>query len=67
MESNDTFGYGQVTESETVTPGEYYLSWAASGNNTGSGSEGRGVDLQDRKLERPHPPVTFQSWALVYE
>jgi type IV pilus assembly protein PilY1 len=64
---NDSFGYGKVTRAKKVNPGKYYLSWSASGNTTGSGTDSRGVRNFDDELPTPPLPVTFQSWALVYE
>jgi type IV pilus assembly protein PilY1 len=63
---NDTFGYGTVERPKDVTPGDYYLSYTASGNNTGNGVE-NGIRTFDELLPTPPLPVTFQSWALVYE
>jgi type IV pilus assembly protein PilY1 len=63
--SNDSFGYGEVRTSRTVKPGKYYLTFDASGNNSPAGS--RGVLEVREELESPRLPVTFSSWAAVYE
>jgi hypothetical protein len=65
VDGNESFGYGQVMRSRHVNPGRYYLTFDASGNNSGSGS--RGVLEVRQQLDRPNLPVTFQSWAVVYE
>jgi type IV pilus assembly protein PilY1 len=65
VSGNDSFGYGEVKMSQQVNPGRYFLSFDASGNNTGS--DGRGVLEVRQQLTSPQLPVTFQSWAVVYE
>jgi len=67
VEGNDTFGYGQVTRPKTVNPGKFYLSYSASGNTTGSDDNVQGVSTFTSEVPTPPLPVTFQSWALVYE
>lgn len=62
---NDSFGYGQVKMAKNVNPGNFYLSYSASGNNTGS--DHRGVLEVRQELDSPRLSVTFQSWAVVYE
>jgi type IV pilus assembly protein PilY1 len=62
---NDSFGYGEVRASRTVQPGRYYLTFDASGNSSSSSS--RGVLEVREELENPRLPVTFSSWAAVYE
>ncbi|HTV21452.1 MAG TPA: hypothetical protein VMG12_22345, partial [Polyangiaceae bacterium] len=65
VSGNESFGYGQVKMSKTVKPGKYYLTFDASGNDTGSNS--RGVLEVRQQLESPRLAVTFSSWAAVYE
>ncbi len=62
---NESFGYGTVQMAQTVNPGKYFLSFDASGNTSGSSS--RGVLEVRQELDSPHLPVTFDSWAVVYE
>ncbi len=66
---NESFGYGEVRMSTEVNPGRYFLTFEASGNNTddGSGTASRGVLEVRQQLESPRLPVTFESWAVVYE
>lgn len=61
---NDSFGYGEVRMSKTVNPGKYFLTFDASGNDT---QNARGVLEVRQELESPRLPVTFSSWAAVYE
>jgi type IV pilus assembly protein PilY1 len=65
VSGNDTFGYGEVRMSRTVKPGKFYLTFDASGNNTGS--DARGVLEVRQELASPRTPVSFSSWAAVYE
>jgi hypothetical protein len=65
VSGNDTFGYGEVRMSRTVNQGKFYLTFDASGNNTGSGAPG--VLEVRQELAAPRMPVTFSSWAAVYE
>jgi type IV pilus assembly protein PilY1 len=65
VSGNDTFGYGEVRMSRTVKPGKVYLTFDASGNNTGS--DARGVLEVRQELASPRMPVSFSSWAAVYE
>jgi type IV pilus assembly protein PilY1 len=62
---NESFGYGAVKMSRTVKPGKYFLTFDASGNNTGS--DARGVLEVRQELEHPRLPVSFSSWTAVYE
>jgi type IV pilus assembly protein PilY1 len=66
IEGNDSFGYGEVKMSTEIHPGKYYLTFEASGNDTG-GSDSRGVLEVRKELDSPKLAVTFQSWAVVYE
>jgi type IV pilus assembly protein PilY1 len=66
VSGNDSFGYGEVRMSRTVKPGKYFLTFAASGNDTG-GADSQGVLEVRQELESPRLPVTFSSWAAVYE
>jgi type IV pilus assembly protein PilY1 len=66
VSGNDSFGYGEVRMSRTVNPGKYFLTFAASGNDAG-GAEAQGVLQVRQELESPRLPVTFSSWAAVYE
>jgi type IV pilus assembly protein PilY1 len=63
ISGNDSFGYGTVSMSRTVKPGSYYLTFEVSGSN----SDARGVLEVKTPLNRPKVPVTFESWALIYE
>jgi type IV pilus assembly protein PilY1 len=65
VDGNDAFGYGQVQMSRTVNPGKFYLTFDASGNN--SGPDSRGVLEVRQELQSPQLPVSFSSWAAVYE
>lgn len=67
VDGNDSFGYGQVSRARKVNPGKYYLQYTASGNTTGGANEARGVRTYSDEVPIPPLPVTFQSWALVYE
>jgi type IV pilus assembly protein PilY1 len=62
---NETFGYGEVRMSRTVAPGKFYLTFGASGND--SGPESRGVLEVRQELANPQLSVSFSSWAAVYE
>jgi hypothetical protein len=63
IDGNDSFGYGDVTMSKTVKPGRFFLSFEVSG----SGADPRGVLEVRQELDTPRMPVTFDSWALIYE
>ena len=65
VSGNETFGYGEVRMSRQANPGRYFLSYSASGNTTEADS--RGVLEVREELPSPRLPVTFQSWAAVYE
>lgn len=65
VSGNETFGYGEVRMSRTVKPGKFYLTFAASGNNSGANS--RGVLEVKQELASPQLSVSFSSWAAVYE
>jgi len=64
VSGNESFGYGEVKMSRTVKPGRYFLTFDASGNDT---QNTRGVLEVRQELESPRLPVTFSSWAAVYE
>jgi type IV pilus assembly protein PilY1 len=63
VSGNDSFGYGTVTMSQTVAPTKYFLTFEVSGNS----KDPRGVLEISQPLEDLHVPVTFDSWALIYE
>lgn len=65
IDGNESFGYGEVRMSTQVNPGRYFLSYGASGNNSGANS--RGVLEVRQELENPRLAVTFESWGAVYE
>lgn len=65
IDGNESFGYGEVRMSTEVNPGRYFLSYGASGNNSGATS--RGVLEVRQELPTPQLAVTFESWATVYE
>jgi hypothetical protein len=65
VNGNESFGYGEVRMSRTVNPGKYFLSYSASGNDTGPDSNG--VLEVRQELESPRLAVTFSSWSAVYE
>lgn len=65
VDGNESFGYGTVKMSRTVKPGRYFLTFQASGNDSESST--RGVLEVRQELESPRLPVTFSSWAAVYE
>lgn len=60
---NDSFGYGQVSMSRTVRPGRFFLTFEVSG----SSADARGVLEVKQELASPRLPVTFDSFALIYE
>jgi len=60
---NESFGTQEVTLSTTVKPGKMFLSYNVSGTSAGTS----GVEQVKKELADPAIPVTFQSWALVYE
>jgi type IV pilus assembly protein PilY1 len=64
VSGNESFGYGEVRMSRTVNPGKYFLTFDASGNDT---NNTRGVLEVRQELDSPRLPVTFSSWAAVYE
>jgi type IV pilus assembly protein PilY1 len=63
VSGNESFGYGQVLMAKKVTPGNYFLSYGASGN----GGDPRGVLEVRQQLPSPQLAVTFDSWAVIYE
>jgi hypothetical protein len=63
VEGNDSFGYGTVSMSKTVKPGKFFLTFEVSG----SSADARGVLEVKQELSSPHIPVTFESFALIYE
>jgi type IV pilus assembly protein PilY1 len=65
VSGNESFGYGEVRMSTTVKPGKYYLTFDASGNNTGT--DARGVLEVRQEVESPKLSVSISSWAAVYE
>ena len=65
VSGNESFGYGEVRMSKTVKPGRYFLTFDVSGNDSTSSS--RGVLEVRQELDSPRLPVTFSSWAAVYE
>lgn len=63
IDGNDSFGYGQVSMSRTVRPGRFFLTFEVSG----SSADPRGVLEVRQELASPRLPVTFESFALIYE
>jgi type IV pilus assembly protein PilY1 len=61
--ADESFNYGSVSSSSTVNPGQFFLSFATSGTTEGT----NGVQEQTVPLTAPRVPVTFESWALIYE
>ena len=71
---DDSFGYGAIQMAQQVNPGKFYLNYTVSGVRTdGSTSPdttqavARGLTDVKTALPPPHVPVSFQSWALIYE
>jgi hypothetical protein len=57
-----------------VSPGKFFLNYTVSGVRTDAGGTSdttqdvsRGLTDVKTELPPPHVPVTFQSWALIYE
>lgn len=74
ISGDDSFGYGTVQMSKQVNPGKFYLNYTVSGVRTDSGGTSdttqavsRGLTDVKTELPPPHVPVSFQSWALIYE
>jgi type IV pilus assembly protein PilY1 len=63
IDGNTSFGYGSVTMSRRVNPGRFFLTFEVSGSN----ADARGVLEVRQQLTTPRIPVSFESWALVYE
>jgi type IV pilus assembly protein PilY1 len=63
VNTDASFGYRQVRQSQQVNPGGFFLSYQV----TGSGSDSRGVLEVQQQLAAPDVPATFESWALIYE
>jgi type IV pilus assembly protein PilY1 len=63
ISGNDSFGYGTVRMTTTVQPARFFLTYAVSG----SADDPRGVLEVRQELESPHLPVSFESWAMIYE
>jgi type IV pilus assembly protein PilY1 len=61
--SDESFGYSTVQTSSTVKPGRFFLTYEVSGTSQST----RGVQDQAVLLKAPRVPVTFESWALIYE
>ncbi|MEO8180326.1 MAG: hypothetical protein ABI895_15930 [Deltaproteobacteria bacterium] len=74
---DESYGYGLVQMSKKVNPGKYFLTYQVSGtdrNSSGAASSGdttqstrKGITAVKTELDTPHAPVTFESWALIYE
>ncbi len=63
ISGDEGFGYGTVMTSRTVTPGRRFLSFEISG----SGEDPRGVAEIRQELTTPRLPVTFESFAIIYQ
>jgi type IV pilus assembly protein PilY1 len=61
--ADESFGYGSVQTSRTVKPGRFFIAYQVNGTTQGA----NGVDEQQISLGTPRVPVTFESWALIYE
>jgi type IV pilus assembly protein PilY1 len=71
---DDSFGYGSIQMARQVSPGKFFLNYTVSGVRTDAGGTSdttqdvsRGLTDVKTELPPPHVPVTFQSWALIYE
>jgi type IV pilus assembly protein PilY1 len=74
---DESYGYGLVQMSKKVNPGKYFLTYQVSGtdrNSSGAASSGdttqstrKGITAVKTELDTPHAPVSFESWALIYE
>lgn len=74
---DDSYGYGLVQLSKRANPGKYHLTYQVSGtdkNSSGAASSGgttqstrKGITAVKTEIPTPHAPVTFESWALIYE
>ena len=60
---NDSFGYGTVSMTTTVQPARFFLTYDVSGST----DDPRGVLEVRQELASPHLPVSFESWAMIYE
>lgn len=76
ISGDDSFGYSSVDMATKVKPGKFYLNYSISGTGITSGSTSdettrseslQGITDVKSELEPPHVPVSFQSWALIYE
>jgi hypothetical protein len=63
ISGNDSFGYGSVSMTTTVQPARFFLTYDVSGST----DDPRGVLEVRRELDSPHLPVSFESWAMIYE
>jgi hypothetical protein len=70
---DESFGYGAVEMSRQVNPGKFFLNYTISGVPATKGSDdstqsvSNGLTDVKTELPSPHVPVSFQSWALIYE
>jgi hypothetical protein len=72
---DDSFGYGLVTMSGVAKEGTRRLAYTVSGTPQNAGSNPRaketaiapGLKTVGQALNTPKIPVTFESWALIYE
>jgi type IV pilus assembly protein PilY1 len=76
ISGDESFGYSSVDMATKVNPGKFYLNYSVSGTGVGDGSTSddkttvvniQGIADVKTQLEPPHVPVSFQSWALIYE
>jgi len=77
ISGDDSYGYGLVSMAKRVNPGRFHLSYQVSGtdrNSSGNSSNGtttqstsKGITSVKTVIDTPHAPVTFESWALIYE
>lgn len=60
---DESFGYSAVSTSQSVKAGRFFLAYQVNG----ASSSARGVADAQILLSTPRVPVTFESWALIYE
>ena len=77
ISGDESYGYGLVSMARKVNPGRFHLAYQvtgtsnkSSGTSTSGGttqSTSKGITSVKTDLTTPHVPVTFESWALIYE
>lgn len=62
---SEGFGYGTISMSTEINPGRHFLTYNVSGSNSDTATSG--VDQVKDELPTVRLPVSFESFALVYE